>query len=34
VSDLAEGMEPANIRIGVGMMRGLIGKLTEPDTNI
>jgi DNA-binding MarR family transcriptional regulator len=31
VADLAKGMEPANIRIGVGMMRGLISRLTETD---
>lgn len=29
VSDLSEGMQPANIRIAVGVMRGLVGRLTE-----
>ena len=31
VSELAEDMAPANIRIGVGMMRGLINRLDETD---
>jgi len=34
VSDLSNGIEPVNIRIGVGIMRGLTNRLTEPEEDI
>lgn len=33
VSALSEDMQPANIRIAVGILRGLGNRLTEPDGN-